>query len=191
MDIPVKTGRLCTGAYLRYSPIAQPRDGVFRENDATQTTVFPVGPGGVSTKPIQTVYASPIVNHLDIATQEQINPSVSLNNLMNFHPRDKPKVQPQLRSALPMRKVRPDVHMSNGGSPNLPSDSAFHPINQPAPIPKIRSERAGERNVAPSFTSHNNMWYGSNQSFYKDQPQVGSGRIGLPRWSTIKQGAVS
>ena len=189
--VPVKTGRLCTGAYLKYSPIAEPGAGVFPVNYQVQTSDLPTGPGSVNTKPNAVAYKSPIANHYNVATIHKQEPKVWLNNLFAFHPNEKPRVQPQLRSTLPMRKVKPVVHMSNGGSPNLSSDTAFHPINQPAPIPKINSERNGEQNDLPSFSSHNNLWYGSNQSFYKDQPQIGSDRVGLPRWLTIKKGAVS
>jgi hypothetical protein len=187
MKIPVNTGRLCTGAYLKYSPL----DGNYaKESIDHPTTLLPNGPGGLSTKPQMTAWRSPIAHHYDVATIKKVEASVYLNNMFKFSINDKPKVQPQVRSILPMRRVNPVVHMSNGGSPNMPSDSAFHPINRPAPIPKFKSERKGEANDVPSFTSRNNLWYGSNQSFYQDQTQIGSGRVGQPRWSTVKLGAV-
>lgn len=190
MQVPVKTGRLCTGAYLRYSPIAQPENGVFQRNNDSQTSSLPVGPGGVSTKPDPIVWRSPIAHHFDVATIPKQDAKVYLDNLHSYGPDSKPRIQPQLRTALPMRKKRPVVYMSNGGSPNLPSDSAFHPINRPAPIAKIRTERSGERHEAASFTSHSNMWYDANNSFYRDQPQVGSDRVGRGRWHVVDQGVV-
>lgn len=186
MQVPVKTGRLCTGAYLRYSPI---QGSVFEQNDAADTSVLP-SIGGLSTKPNPIATASPIANHYNISTQKKVEPKIYLNNLFAFHPSEKPRVQPQMRSILPMRKVEPVVHMSNGGSPNMPSDTAFHPINRPAPIPKITSERDGERIDVPSFTSHSNLWYDQNNSFYRNQAQVGSDRVGRGRWHVVDKGAV-
>lgn len=189
MNIAPKPGRLATGAYLRYSPI----DGdIFQVNNQTQVSTLPIGPGGISTKPSKMVLRSPISTHFDVSTIVKLDPSVHLNNMHSFHPSAKPGVQPQTRSILPMKKAVPVVHMTFGGSPNFPSDTAFHPINQPAPKPVFRSERSTERIASslPGITSHNNLWYGVNQSFYNDQMQVGSGRVGQARWSTTKTGAV-
>lgn len=194
--IPVKTGRLCTGAYLRYNPItADPNDvnnnpGALNDPGDVKLTALPTGPGGINTRPDPIAWASPMVDQFNTCTIEKQDASVHLNNLFKYTPKTKPSVSPTLRSALPMREVKPLVHMAYGGSPNLPSDSAFHPINQPAPIPKINSARAGERQTAPSFESHNNMWWNPNNSFYKDQVQIGSDRVGVPRWQTVKKGAV-
>lgn len=192
--IPVKAGRLSTPVYSfngLAAPVASDGDA-FRINNSAQASVLPTGPGGISTKPSTSVYRSPIANHYNVATIRKVEPSVHLDNMHVFHPNAKPQVQPQTKSILPMQKVRPVVHMAFGGSPNFASDSAFHPINQPRPIPKFKSETPTEKiakNI-PGINTHNNLWYGTNQSFYNGQQQIGSDRIGRGRWHVTKQGAV-
>lgn len=186
MLIPPKAGRLATGAYEKYSPIT---GKVFRPNNQAQVSTLPTGPGGISTKPSTAILASPLVNHFNTGTIRKVPAAVSFNNMFLFSPANKPRVQPQMRSILPNKKETPIVKRVAGPSPT--SNTPFHPKpEQMRKAPRFRSEISTERLSIPSFSSVNNLWGDPNNSFYLNQQQIGSDRVGRGRWGTIKQGAV-
>lgn len=188
MHIPVKSGRLATGAYGESSPI---RGEAFPTS--TQPHLTPATVGGISMPDDRktTVYGNPLATLRNISRQRDVKALTSYNNVYLMSPASVPLIQPQERGTFFFHKPTPIDKTQFGASGEKSSDTSFHPTKKFVVLPPTpRSAREGEKTSAASFLSLNNNWYDPNNSFVNGKDAPASGATGGGRWNTVKRGVV-
>lgn len=188
MHIPVKAGRLATGAYSSRSPIS----GSVFGNRPRDVSPFPEGQGlQMDEDRTATIYASPIADNHNVATQRTLAPRVIFYS-QEVPVTAAPSIQPQDRGTFFRRSLLKPVNMVFGGSKDNPPDNAFHlKPEKKLPVPILRSAIDGAHVEAVSFPSRNNLWYDQNNSFLQGRATAGNpDRPGVGRWNIVKKGVV-
>jgi hypothetical protein len=197
VHIPVKAGRLATGAYKENSPIS---GNVFRRSKDQRLTPATVGGIEMPRNRQSTVYGNPIADNYNTATQVDVAARTPVGYLLIKHTQAVkpasptefvPMVQPHEKGSTLKKKLIPVDKRQFGGGTDNQADTAFHlhpEKNLPRPTPV--SAVAGEKTKAASFFTFSNLWRDPNNSFYQGVISPGTGRVGVGRWDTTKTGVV-